>query len=105
MNLRLLVSFGAAAIAIAVASCSSGLGNNLPADPTAAPPAAPSANAPVGLDLGVVQFDRAAADANGVVLVVVLRPVPLRLEVVGLLLDGDECWCGSLGDFRVGRFW
>ena len=53
MNLRLLVPFGAAATAIAVASCSSGLGNNLPADPTATPSAAPSANAPVGLDLGV----------------------------------------------------
>ena len=57
MKARLLVSLCAIGAAIAVASCSSGLGNN--PDPTQAPPTTSQAstNLPVGLDIGLQPTD------------------------------------------------
>ena len=62
MNARLtaLSSVTVAAAAIFIASCSSGLGNNLPPDPTPQDAPQASTNLPVGLDIGVELTDPAA---------------------------------------------
>ncbi|MFN3243181.1 MAG: beta strand repeat-containing protein [Planctomycetota bacterium] len=60
MKVRLLVTLSIAAIAIAIASCSSGLGNNLPNTPTSGETTQTSTNLPVGLDIGVELTDPAA---------------------------------------------
>ena len=67
MKVHLLVTLSALGLTLAAASCSSGLGNNLPASPEKETSNA-STNLPVGLDIGVALADPAQeAVAAGVV--------------------------------------
>lgn len=78
MKARLIVSLCAIGAAIALASCSSGLGNNL--EPTQAPgsPSQTSTNLPVGLDIGLQPTDPVVESVSAGVVVPAIASKPER---------------------------
>ncbi len=91
MNARLTALLSASAVAaVVVASCSSGLGNNLPPNPTPQGAPAASNNLPVVLDLGVNLTDPAA---DAVVAGAVIPPIgsfDQRDVVLTVFTTGDS---------------
>ena len=95
MNLRLIVPLGVVATSVVIASCSSGLGNNLPPSPTAPPTNQASTNAPVGLELGVELSDPAGDPVVAGVVVPAGGSQPERDVVLTVFTTSDAAGDGA----------
>lgn len=78
MKVRLLVSLFAFGLAVLIASCSSGLGNNLSGGSSSSNPSQASTNLPVGLDIGLQPTDPVAQSVAAGVVVPAIGAMPER---------------------------